>query len=763
MPKARKEAETSKSSRTPSSLWDHLDCPPHRKRPNDQVHQNGKENTGRAASNDDLDVDDLPLASLMSLMKRPKKTPGGMTKKLFELPNDRHFPRDRPVKKKTFVVKAKSKSNTSNIETALQFLQPRRKKNKNLTLGGIQARTRKRPKTNSKQQGKGAEIGKKALKTTQAEHFAERSSAEQVNEIETQTANKTSEMVPTEDFDANEQAIRRSNNLAHQLLDRSVLGSRGRMMTHGPRRAQDLQVQRRPITAKHAAWITLGHHGGISNQTAKIDSIAFDSSGVLCAVAQTCTITKQSWIDIFDWDTVCAADCRGRNARARAMARNDKARFGLDIPPMLRFRIPTQRCAATLAKKTPWIKWNPFHTDQLAVGCGQMVYCVNVAHVEAALATVPVDRIVAPPRHAYWEFKLYSTLAADQSAASACLFLGRDQVVVGFGASLVCYQYYPTRDPTSVRPKLNWQYTFSFGKAALNRASIVSLEKIGREHVVAGSSHGHLALIQWKRVVVASAMSSFATAASANRMSPTVVSQWLSYAALSNQQVPEEVLQNPSIMGIQDIQLEKKSHQSDGDFYCSVGVAPIRQTKKVREQLCGRFRIRWVTRGGWVLSLDLDAMPSKEWTGYRVRRQKPRIVYQTAQVETRLATGAIARTKKEWSLPRGAVASDTGSQFVCWQKVATVTRTLSHHDKRILDDKPSIVRDVKDTNQVFLLFSSEGHISTGTPKGASLPVPGTVALPRRRGLPKLLAVDPVNQHWIVVATLEGRLYVVSLF
>ena len=283
-------------------------------------------------------------------------------------------------------------------------------------------------------------------------------------------------------------------------------------------------------------------------------------------------------------------------------------------------------------------------------------------------------------------------------------------------------------------------------------ASIVAIEKVGKEHLIAASSHGHFALIQWKRVVAASATSAFATAASASRTAPTVVSVWLSYAALSDQQVPEDVRKDPSVMGIQNIQVGQTMSSGVGED-TAVG-KKIHSSHKVVgcEQLCGRFSISWITRCGWVLSVVLDATPSKEWKAYRVRRQKPTVIYHSNIVETRLATGAIARTKKEWSLPTKPVATDANSQFVCWQKVAPVTRILSHHDKRVLDDQPSIIRDVKESNQLFLLIkTTSGEVQ-----------PNPIALPRKRGLPNVVAVEPVNQNWAVVATSTGRLCVVDI-
>ena len=569
------------------------------------------------------------------------------------------------------------------------------------------------------------------------------------------------------------QRTRRSLNLIHQLVDRSVFGNRGRTPRCGPRLAQStssFQHAPRPLVAKPASWINLGTTSR-ENATnfSRIECMAWDPLGVLLAVAQSCNITKHSWIEIYDWDTVCAADRQGRSDRARALASNEKIRARLDIPPLLRFRVPSRSASSSGSRKTSWMRWNPHHPDQLAVAsrCGSVLYCLNISHVEEALASSPSDRIMKPPRHSYWEF--WPQPSSVPQSASSCVFVGKDHIVAAFGASLHCWRYYPKRDPTSIQPKLKWFYKFPIQrKSSLNQASTSSLEAIGKEHLVAGTTRGHLALIQWKRVIATKATSSFSITSAVKVPSPTVVCQWLPHTTMDQQQIPPENVQDPSIMGVQHLRVDADYLPVPaGKTNTSSSVKPKASAETEYEQLCGRFCIQWITKCGWVMEVTLVASPFTSWEGYKIRRGKSRTVYRTPLVQTKLATGGLVTTgqKLEWSLPTESLASAASGGLLCWQNVPAVTRILPNHDQRVLDDQPSLTRDALESNNFCLML--RGSTKTSLIPPPSDPKVGTpsmhsLALPKRRGRPKLIAVDPLNQEWAIVATASEQLYIVSL-
>lgn len=620
-----------------------------------------------------------------------------------------------------------------------------------------------------------------------------------------------------EDYDdddaAEEQAVakelqpypRKSQNLVHQLYDRNVLGSRGRTPWRGPTLSQlsttmsslslstdsvinsekPAAVPRITIAAKPASWINLGTTSReTSTITACIDCMAWDPLGVLLAVAQTCCFTKQGWIEIYDWDTVCAADRQGRSARVRAQAAAGGGadvgqQLRLDIPPILRFRVPSPTSSSGSSsgssRRTQWMRWNPHHPDQLAVAsrCGSVVYCLNISHVDEALATTPADRIMKPPRHSYWEFRPKSQ--DSMTTASSCVFVAKDHIVAAFGASLHCWRYCPKRDPTSIQPKLKWVHPFPFQKtsSSLSQVSIGSLETLGKEHLVVGSSRGHLALIQWKRIVVAKSVSSFSIVASTKVSSPTVLCQWQAHASLAT--IPPEHVLDSSIMGIQQLRIESDFLPKPSNIKATIksGSKTPAAEQKEYEQLCGRFCLQWVTRCGWVMEVTLAASPSphKSWDGYKVRRGKPRILWRTPPVRAKPASGGpVSIRQNEWSMPTKSVATDSSENFLCWQNVPSLTRVLAHQDQRVLADQPSLIRDLNESYTFNLKVrvaacsskNASGDFAEDVPPDNLRSSAHSLKLPKRRGQPTLISVEPQNQEWAIVATDTEQLYVVSL-
>jgi len=589
----------------------------------------------------------------------------------------------------------------------------------------------------------------------------------------------------------------KSRNLIHQLMDRSVLGCRGRNPRHGPRMAlstslRQLSPSQRPLVAKPASWINLGTTSqGTTNVTIKVDCMAFDPMGVLLAVAQRCSITKQSWIDIYDWDTVCAADRRGRSAKARAQANNRRRSsvstssttchgVRLDVPPLLQFRVPSS--SENGFQKTQWLRWNPYHADQLAVASrgGDVVYSVNVSHVEKALTALTNSRIHKPPRHSYWEFKA----PLQCSAVSSFVFVAKDHLVVAYGPTLQCWRYFPKRDPTSIEAKLKWQYHFPFSNIrSLDNGCISSLETIGREHLVAGTNRGHLSLVHWKRTVTAKSTSSFSNTAVVRSPAPTVLCRWLPHGSLATSgsvenQIPPEHVQDPSIMGIQQLRVVQ-DYVPGITSDTSTNKTP-KQTSRF-EQLCGRFSIQWIIRCGWAMEVPLVASPSTSgtWTEYKVSRGKTHVMHRTSRVQTKLASGEFVTTKQGnvWSLPTNSVATDASGSFLCWQNVPSVTRVLPHHDHRVLDDQPSLTRDRSQSFLFNLHFKSiygravealgakvmqnQASETPPTTTPQSLPLL-SLTLPKQQGHPKMILIDPAHQEWAIVATFTEKLYILSL-
>jgi hypothetical protein len=134
--------------------------------------------------------------------------------------------------------------------------------------------------------------------------------------------------------DASLEKKQRPLSLISQLIQRT---------THGTRFPHPRTIRKWKIPS----WIRLDH------PPTKIDHMAWDTMGVLLAVA------SENMIRIYDWDMVGAADNKGRNQRTRNKADPKNPREEWMIPPVLTFRVPQP--VASLA-------WNPKDMDQLAVG-----------------------------------------------------------------------------------------------------------------------------------------------------------------------------------------------------------------------------------------------------------------------------------------------------------------------------------------------------------------------------------------------------------
>jgi hypothetical protein len=103
-----------------------------------------------------------------------------------------------------------------------------------------------------------------------------------------------------------------------------------------------------PTATTAAGPNQLSHIGLTSLDRNKIRCVAWDSTGVLLAVA------TGRIVSIYDWDMVRAADVRGRSDRSRGCHESSWT-----IPPVVRFPVPLDVTS---------LVWNPVHADELAVG-----------------------------------------------------------------------------------------------------------------------------------------------------------------------------------------------------------------------------------------------------------------------------------------------------------------------------------------------------------------------------------------------------------
>jgi hypothetical protein len=249
---------------------------------------------------------------------------------------------------------------------------------------------------------------------------------------------------------------------------------------------------------KVPSWIRLDH------PPTKIDHMAWDTMGVLLAVA------SENMIRIYDWDMVGAADNKGRNQRTRNKADpKNNPREEWSIPPVLTFRV-TQPVAS--------LAWNPQDMDQLAVGlryvCGLDEVCwTHVREYLLALTMLvsfpwetgqrgvvhlyQVDRvsewITRNQRNQFSTptMSTYRSLAHQRSSGSvsSILFLTEDTIAFSAGVAVYCWSL-PSMNSLN-NPQLLWRMQ--------NAARISCMAPFGLNMVVTGSDRGHLAIVDWKR------------------------------------------------------------------------------------------------------------------------------------------------------------------------------------------------------------------------------------------------------------------------
>jgi hypothetical protein len=133
-----------------------------------------------------------------------------------------------------------------------------------------------------------------------------------------------------------------SSNVLHQLLGRSIHGRKFNV-NESP-----------PPSWRIPSWIDLCPGNSLTRNPG-IKSLAWDEMGVLLAA-----YCDDRCIRIYDWDTVVAADLKGRNRRMRQVAEKKKDTECFSIEPILVFPFPFGLVS--------FLKWNPFNVDELAVG-----------------------------------------------------------------------------------------------------------------------------------------------------------------------------------------------------------------------------------------------------------------------------------------------------------------------------------------------------------------------------------------------------------
>ena len=191
-------------------------------------------------------------------------------------------------------------------------------------------------------------------------------------------------------------------------------------------------------------------------------------------------------------------------------------------------------------------------------------------------------------------------------------------------------------------PRVLWSWKLSEGVSAIHR--------FGKRWLLVGGRGSSLVWLDWKNA---------RRKAFSADMLPTVLMRMDTHAMAVAQ---KEKTPSRSWMGIQTLHVSNPSSDDPTAL--------------------GRCLVTWVTRSGWVLSLDLQNRAILE------------IFHRPALVETRSHDDLVAYRTLQHSLPVEPVRCAQKGQVMFWSEVPQVTHILPHHDRRILQQR-QIVRSSK--------------------------------------------------------------------
>jgi hypothetical protein len=321
------------------------------------------------------------------------------------------------------------------------------------------------------------------------------------------------------------------NNIATRIMQQS---------THGTRIPRDTL----PFTKWNKSHVSFGsqqHH-----PFASISRLAWDPPGVLLAVAST-GAAGGSCVRVYDWDSVRCADQAAKSQQARQSSNSSRqqplepnqGRIKVVVEPIL--------CVPTTREAIVCMEWNPYNTDELAVGCVNGTLCLY-------------DLGASAPT-----FRTY-TIAKNRDCNMNVVFVDNGERIVAFsGETLACYLLTNPSKPV-------WTFTWR------RMSAIVKLDS---SFVLLGSTTGHFAVLDWKTLQ----RTSFS-----NKPSPVLVDEWLSCKGL----------QHPgnSWMGIRQISIDKNfTASTDCALSKSRGVFKLTWTTTCGWVLSMNFKVTKARKG----------------------------------------------------------------------------------------------------------------------------------------------------------------------
>jgi hypothetical protein len=512
-----------------------------------------------------------------------------------------------------------------------------------------------------------------------------------------------------------------SKNIVHRIINRTVYGSStelssktlfSRMSQDSIETSSKLQFR----VPKAVPWLEL-----VPKDRNECNFCGWDDMGVLLAA-----VYGHTTIRIYDWDTVLAADIVGKNRYVRQMDDAKSRCTVISIEPILTIDI-RHIITNTFGNSNliTFLQWNPSNQDEIMIGsrATSKIYIINLVDATSWMQSSQ-KRNLANQRFPFQEIccnglnlNKYSKFIVVESDRYALLTTE---------TSITCYRYEINTSNQQYQPSRTWSF-----KPWQQQPShlITDISVISNEIVLVGSSHGSMALLNWKKMQRTSSFT--------NNLCPTIIDKWISYKGVSSiGDTP------PTMMGIR--QLHATISFNNTGLLC--------------------LNLSWVTSGGWVMtsSLHLETTIGKnqnqnELTN-NVKRNVAEVLFRTNSVRCYNNEGKqVDPTRGTWSLPLSSDSLQScktlnGGYYT--ESVPDVSMILPNRDNRVAGEQQiQFVRNSRHKPSIHFVHHT-------TKNDLNSPFVSKIPLSRPlfgEGLSSL-SVHPSNE-WIVIGSVNYGLII----
>lgn len=455
--------------------------------------------------------------------------------------------------------------------------------------------------------------------------------------------------------------------------------------SHGRQRSPPPLPTNIQVPWKWAPWISLLPSSGSPTtlvRQEKIRLLQWDKDGVLLAVLTTCgNLRSVPCLEIYDWDSVIAADRHGRRARRQKDGRRKSSCLG--IAPTMTIPLGSGKSLSPCYLGYLDLQWNPHNPDEIALlhldghiciyDLGLVMAWLEDRHRcttrnEEAFLDGSVSNAAPPHRM----IRLDSSTSGFSGQVGKLLFVSPTHLVASLGDQVACYSQ---RNDDATNHRLFWKWTWPRQQVISSMVSIPAVQSPISPLLCLGSRKGSLALLHWQQIEKTAA--SFSV-----KPSPIVLGEWstTTAASLSGLQFPQAA----SAMGIVNLMVLNhaitvtEGLEGNNSFVLNKTSNCYKLNSPRMLHLC------WHTACGWSLQGRLDIM-DLTFDCIHVVHSTPKIVSHNERGEQVV----ISNSELAWSMPQGfsSVVGSLSPLALVWVRVPAVTWHLpssSTMDHRVL-------------------------------------------------------------------------------